>query len=142
MSQTSINAFKEISEQLPEKRRIVYNTLKDNPNCSFYRIAFILKWNVNKVSNRFNELENAGFIEKTGEESHGKFTRDCFSVISDIEKIIEKQNQLYIHFVDAKSQLETDYHRCTTKQGKDLLSKRIQYLKIKISNLKMHSVCR
>lgn len=140
MSQTSVKAFQEISEQLPEKRRIVYNTLKSNPNCSFYRIAFILRWNVNKVSNRFNELENAGFIEKTGEESHGKFTRDCFSVITDIDKIIEKQNKLYAHFVDTKSQLETDYHRCQTKHGKELLAKRIQYLKTKISNLKMHSI--
>lgn len=140
MSQTSIKAFQEISEQIPEKRRMVYTALKNNPNNTFYRIAFILSWNVNKVSNRFNELENAGLIEKTGEENQGKFTRDRFSVITDIKKIIEKQNELYVFFVDTKSQLETDYHRCKTKEGKELLAKRIQYLKTKISNLKMHSV--
>lgn len=140
MSQTSVKAFQEISEQIPEKRRIVYTALKNNPNNSFYKIAFILGWNVNKVSNRFNELENAGLIEKTGEETRGKFTRDRFSIISDVEKIIEKQNQLYVFFIETKSQLEADYHRCQTKEGKELLAKRIQYLKTKISNLKMHSV--
>ncbi len=140
MSQTSVKAFQEISEQIPEKRRIVYTALKNNPNNSFYRIAFILGWNVNKVSNRFNELENAGLIEKTGEETVKKFTRDRFSAITDIDKIIDRQNQLYVHFVDIKSQLETDYHRCQTKEGKELLRKRIQYLKTKISNLKMVSI--
>jgi DNA-binding transcriptional regulator YhcF (GntR family) len=140
MSQTSVKAFQEISEQLPEKRRIVYSALKSNPNNSFYRIAFILGWNVNKVSNRFNELENAGLIEKTGEETRGKFTRDRFSAITDVDRIIEKQNNLYVSFVDIKAQLETDYHRCQTKEGKELLAKRVQYLKTKISNLKMASI--
>lgn len=139
MSQTSVKAFQEISEQIPEKRRTVYTALKNNPNNSFYRIAFILGWNVNKVSNRFNELENAGMIEKTGEETQGKFTRDRFSVITDKDKIIEKQNELYVFFTETKSQLEADYHRCQTQEGKDLLRKRIQYLKTKISNLKLHS---
>lgn len=140
MSQNSVAAFQEISDKLPEKRKAVYIALKNNPNSTFYRIAFLLSWNVNKVSNRINELENAGLIVKTGEEKQGKYSRYKFTVITDREKIIENQNQLYVHFVDEKSQLERDHRACLTKTGKELIFKRIEYYKNKISNLKMLSI--
>ncbi|MDV7696262.1 hypothetical protein N6B72_04935 [Chryseobacterium soli] len=140
MSQNSIAAFQEISEKLPEKRKVVYEVLKDYPNSTFYQIAFKLSWNVNKVSNRINELENAGLINKTGEEKRDKYVRDKFSVITDIDEIINRQIDLYVFFVDTKAQLETDYRRCETKEGKELLAKRVKYLKNKISNLKALSI--
>lgn len=140
MSQSSLKAFQEISEKLPGKRKIVFLALYNNPNNTFYKIAFILGCNVNKVSNRFNELENAGLIEKTGIEKRGKYERGKYSVVTDLEKIIENQNQLYVHFVDEKSQLERDHRKCQTKAGKNLLKKRINYYKNKIKNLKMLSI--
>ncbi|ROI05483.1 hypothetical protein EGI16_03595 [Chryseobacterium sp. G0240] len=140
MSQNSLKALQEISEELPEKRKLVYYKLKEFPNSTFYQIAFKLSWNVNKVSNRINELVNAGLIKKTGEEHRGKFTRDKFSVIDDPDEIIQRQNELYVSFIDAKSQLESDHRRCETKQGKSLIVKRINYLNNKISNLKMLSL--
>jgi Mn-dependent DtxR family transcriptional regulator len=140
MSQNSLKAFQDISEELPEKRRAVYLMLEENPNSTFYQIAFKLSWNVNKVSNRMNELANSGLIKKTGEEQRGKFIRDKFSVIADVNEIIQRQNELYAFFIDTKSQLEADHHRCETKQGKALLIKRINYLKNKISNLKTLSI--
>lgn len=140
MSQSSLKAFQEISEKLPEKRKMVFTAIYNNPNSTFYRIAFILGCNVNKVSNRFNELENAGLIKKTGTEKRGKYERGKYSVITDRETIIENQNQLYVHFVDEKSQLERDHRKCRTKAGKELIFKRIEYYKEKIKNLKMLSI--
>ena len=136
MSITSIRAFAEIQVKLPDRRREVYKAIAENPNSSIYDIADVLGWNLNQVSNRINELVNSGLVEKTGSEIHGRFERDLFSVITDMEKIIAKQNQLYSGFVQAKADLEADYHKCETEQGKELLKNRIEYYKNKISLLK------
>ena len=114
-------------------------TLSKFPNSSFYDISYKLGWNVNKVSNRFNELQNAGLIVKTGTETRGKFERELFSIVTDKDSIINKQNELYRYFTDCKSQLEEDYLRCETKEGKGLIRKRIDYMKTKISNLKLQT---
>lgn len=136
MSITSTKAFAEIQVKLPERRREVYKAIAENPNSSIYDIADVLGWNLNQVSNRINELVNSGLVEKTGSEIHGKFERDLFSVITDKEKIIEKQRQLYKGFLSAKEDLEADYQNCKTENGRKILKNRIEYYKEKIRNLK------
>ena len=136
MSITSTKAFADIQVKLPERRREVYKAIAENPNSSIYDIADVLGWNLNQVSNRINELVNSGLVEKTGSEIHGKFERDLFSVITDKEKIIEKQRQLYKGFLSAKEDLEADYQNCKTENGRKILKNRIEYYKEKISNLK------
>lgn len=136
MSITSTKAFAEIQVKLSDRRREVYKAIAENPNSSIYDIADVLGWNLNQVSNRINELINLGLIEKTGSEIHGRFERDLFSIITEKERVIAKQNQLYSGFVQAKADLEADYHKCETEQGKELLKNRIEYYKNKISLLK------
>lgn len=136
MSITSTKAFAEIQVKLPERRREVYKAIAENPNSSIYDIADVLGWNLNQVSNRINELVNSGLVEKTGSEIHGKFERDLFSVITDKEKIIEKQRQLYKGFTSVKADLEVDYNNCKTENGRKILKNRIEYYKEKIRNLK------
>lgn len=136
MSITSTKAFTEIQVKLPERRREVYKAIAENPNSSIYDIADVLGWNLNQVSNRINELVNSGLVEKTGSEIHGKFERDLFSVITDKEKIIEKQRQLYKGFTSIKDDLEADYNNCKTENGRKILKNRIEYYKEKIRNLK------
>jgi hypothetical protein len=136
MSITSTKAFADIQVKLPERRREVYKAIAENPNSSIYDIADVLGWNLNQVSNRINELVNSGLVEKTGSEIHGKFERDLFSVITDKEKIIEKQRQLYKGFLSAKEDLEADYQNCKTENGRKILKNRIEYYKEKIRNLK------
>ena len=132
MSITSTKAFAEIQVKLPDRRREVYKAIAENPNSSIYDIADVLGWNLNQVSNRINELVNSGLVEKTGSEIHGKFERDLFSVITDKEKIIEKQRQLYKGFTSVKA----DYNNCKTENGRKILKNRIEYYKEKIRNLK------
>ncbi len=136
MSITSIRAFVEIQVKLPERRREVYKAIAENPNSSFYDIADVLGWNLNQVSNRINELVNSGLVEKTGSEIHGRFERDLFSVITDMEKIIAKQRQLYKGFLSAKEDLEADYQNCKTENGRKILKNRIEYYRTKIKDLK------
>ena len=136
MSITSTKAFAEIQVKLPDRKREVYKAIAENPNSSIYDIADVLGWNLNQVSNRINELVNSGLVEKTGSEIHGKFERDLFSVITDKEKIIEKQRQLYKGFLSAKEDLEADYQNCKTENGRKILKNRIEYYKEKIRNLK------
>ena len=136
MSITSTKAFAEIQVKLPDRRREVYKAIAENPNSSIYDIADVLGWNLNQVSNRINELVNSGLVEKTGSEIHGKFERDLFSVITDKEKIIEKQRQLYKGFLSAKEDLEADYQNCKTENGRKILKNRVEYYKEKIRNLK------
>ncbi len=136
MSITSTKAFAEIQVKLPERRREVYKAIAENPNSSIYDIADVLGWNLNQVSNRINELVNSGLVEKTGSEIHGRFERDLFSVITDMEKIIEKQRQLYKGFLSAKEDLEADYQNCKTENGRKILKNRIEYYRTKIKDLK------
>ena len=136
MSITSTKAFAEIQVKLPDRRREVYKAIAENPNSSIYDIADVLGWNLNQVSNRINELVNSGLVEKTGSEIHGKFERDLFSVITEKERVIAKQNQLYSGFVQAKADLEADYNNCKTENGRKILKNRIEYYKEKIRNLK------
>ena len=75
-------------------------------------------------------------VEKTGSEIHGRFERDLFSVVTDMEKIIEKQRQLYKGFVSAKEDLEADYQNCKTENGRKILKNRIEYYRTKIKDLK------
>ena len=136
MSITSTKAFAEIQVKLPDRRREVYKAIAENPNSSIYDIADVLGWNLNQVSNRINELVNSGLVEKTGSEIHGRFERDLFSVVTDMEKIIEKQRQLYKGFVSAKEDLEADYQNCKTENGRKILKNRIEYYRTKIKDLK------
>jgi hypothetical protein len=136
MSVTSTRAFVEIQKKLPERRREVHKAIAENPNSSIYDIADVLGWNLNQVSNRINELVNSGLVEKTGSEIHGRFERDLFSVVTDMEKIIEKQRQLYKGFVSAKEDLEADYQNCKTENGRKILKNRIEYYRTKIKDLK------
>ena len=136
MSITSTKAFAEIQVKLPERRREVHKAIAENPNSSIYDIADVLGWNLNQVSNRINELVNSGLVEKTGSEIHGRFERDLFSVVTDMEKIIEKQRQLYKGFVSAKEDLEADYQNCKTENGRKILKNRIEYYRTKIKDLK------
>ena len=136
MSITSIRAFVEIQVKLPERRREVYKAIAENPNSSFYDIADVLGWNLNQVSNRINELVNSGLVEKTGSEIHGRFERDLFSVITDMEKIIAKQRQLYKGFLSEKEDLEADSKNCKTENGRKILKNRIEYYRTKIKDLK------
>mgnify|MGYP000917842249 CR=1 FL=1 len=136
MSITSTRAFAEIQKKLPERRREVHKAIAENPNSSIYDIADVLGWNLNQVSNRINELVNSGLVEKTGSEIHGRFERDLFSVVTDMEKIIEKQRQLYKGFVSAKEDLEADYQNCKTENGRKILKNRIEYYRTKIKDLK------
>ena len=136
MSITSTRAFVEIQKKLPERRREVHKAIAENPNSSIYDIADVLGWNLNQVSNRINELVNSGLVEKTGSEIHGRFERDLFSVVTDMEKIIEKQRQLYKGFVSAKEDLEADYQNCKTENGRKILKNRIEYYRTKIKDLK------
>lgn len=140
MSRSSNRAFAEITDKLPEKRKEVFIALKNRPNSTFYDIAYWLGWNVNKVSNRINELLNSGLIEKTGIEVRGKFEREKYSVITDRKKIIERQQELYVCFTASKNDLEGDYRLCQSEYGKQLIAKRIRYMKDKISSLKEISV--
>ena len=77
------------------------------------------------MSNRINELVNSGLVEKTGSEIHGRFERDLFSIITEKERVIAKQNQLYSGFVQAKADLEADYNNCKTENGRKILKNRI-----------------
>ncbi|MDV3585580.1 hypothetical protein ATE49_15425 [Elizabethkingia miricola] len=136
MSITSNQTYSQVREHLPEKRRLVYDAIKEMKSCTFYDVANYLRLEINQVSNRFNELLFAGYIKVIGSEKNGIYERDLYTIIENKSEIIKTQEKLYQGYVDSKSELEQDFHRCQTNEGKNLLRKRINHLKTKINNLK------
>ena len=67
-TQNSIESYMEmvLSEELGEKQRVVYDYIKNNPDCSYNDIARALKQHHNTVTARIKELRDAGYVITSG----------------------------------------------------------------------------
>jgi len=62
--QTSIEAFYDL-EKLPEKRRAVYDAIAKLGEACNLDIAYELRWPINRVTPRTNELVAKGLVEQS-----------------------------------------------------------------------------
>ena len=68
-TQNSIDSYIDlcISGQLGEKQKLVYEFIKNNPNCTYNEISRGLKEAHNTVTARIKELREYGFIVRSGD---------------------------------------------------------------------------
>ena len=63
MQDTSLKAYKDILDTLGDKQRQVLETIKYFGICTDRMISESLRWNINSVTGRTNELVKLGIIE-------------------------------------------------------------------------------
>lgn len=61
--QTSIEAYHEL-QKLPEKRRAVYDVIEKLGEACNLDIAYELRWPINRITPRTNELVALGLVEE------------------------------------------------------------------------------
>lgn len=68
MRDTSMEAYKEIKDDLPEKRRMVLEAIrkKENEGATLFELVPILNKPINEISGRVTELARDGLIEEAG----------------------------------------------------------------------------
>lgn len=67
-TQNSIDSYMEmvVSEELGEKQKVVYEYIRDHPDCSYNDVARALKQHHNTVTARIKELRDMGYIITVG----------------------------------------------------------------------------
>lgn len=68
VTHNSIESYLEmvVSEELGEKQRVVYEYIREHPDCSYNDIARALKQHHNTVTARIKELRDAGYVITSG----------------------------------------------------------------------------
>lgn len=66
IQQTSIRAFREISEEINDRQAKVYNTIALMPKINNTEIAKYLKKPINTITPRVHELRKKGLIKQAG----------------------------------------------------------------------------
>ena len=61
-SLTSLPAYQVAKENINDKQKIIYNTIKKLGICSDHQIADFLGWTINRVTPRRGELHDSGKI--------------------------------------------------------------------------------
>ena len=65
--QTQLDAYRDIQEKLPERRKIVMQLILNCGNgLTLFEAESLLHWPVNRLSGRFTELRDAGMILDSG----------------------------------------------------------------------------
>lgn len=64
MQQTSLEAYKDLIDKLPEKRRVVYEAIKHLGIVCNYEIAQYLYAPINSITPRTNELVKIGLVQE------------------------------------------------------------------------------
>jgi len=77
MQATSLQAYKEIADTLPEKRRAVFGAIHraGGRGSTLFELVDALKWPVNWISGRVTELKDAEFIYDSGDRRVNPQTR-------------------------------------------------------------------
>lgn len=65
--ETQLAAWQEVQDELPEKRRIVFQMIaRHERGVTLFQLVNLLNWPVNSISGRLTELERSGRIEDSG----------------------------------------------------------------------------
>lgn len=75
VAETSKQAYDSIKEKLGKNQQIVLGTIAIHEPVSNEKLAYILGWEINRITGRVNELEKAGKIEKSEKYGFSKAGR-------------------------------------------------------------------
>lgn len=68
IQQTSLEAYECIMENIGYCQKLIYDTITHNSGCSNHDIAFILGWEINRVTPRVKELRDKGYVSIKGDK--------------------------------------------------------------------------
>lgn len=66
IAETSRESYHKLIPRLGVKQQVIYEVIKEYGPITNERIAYILGWEINKVTGRVNELASIGIIEHRG----------------------------------------------------------------------------
>lgn len=118
LAHTSKSAYDSIRDSLGAKQRQVYDVIRRNEPVTNEQIAYLLGWEINRVTGRVNELVKMGFVAQMG---HAKtksgrnakaWTTKAISAIDhkikqaiDLDDIHDKPRQTAMFSLTATEQL-------------------------------------
>lgn len=130
-------AFKAIIEQLPERRKFVFNLIQGNPCISSQDLSGMAFLPINEVVPRITELKDMYLIVEEGSKVN-KFTQKnntVYRAITNIDERIDLINAAFVRLREEKSKLETDYQLGLSSFTKEMVKKGIDKIKNKILSL-------
>lgn len=145
MSQISIQtrnqAYLEVLGSLPEKRRIVYQTIRLLGRATNKQIAEFLNWPINCVTGRVTELAKM-FLVKSESKDDQTLTGYEHAIWQPVESV-EEWEALMNRFIEQASQkvrlMEADLSQELSRESKSILEKEISRIKSRIK--KTQAVC-
>ena len=62
----SLDAYRQIAQELPRKRASVYFTIVQNPGITRQALSIAMHWPINSITGRVTELINADLVMERG----------------------------------------------------------------------------
>jgi len=104
---TQGDAYQDIKDKLPERRRKVFEVIARSKGVASFEIAMILNWPINCVSGRVTELADAGIIE----DKSGRVSNPRSSKANILWEVAENARQGNFGFVDEYTGTVSDASR-------------------------------
>jgi len=132
----SINAFKQIQDKIPSKRKRIYQIVESNVAISLQEICDRYNISSNSVSPRLLELRETGLIKVVGTRISKKSNMEMamYSATTENERI-EIVNKKYQELIDKKNKLINDLNLNLSTLTRDAVKRHIRKIEVNISRL-------
>lgn len=138
--QTRNQAYANIQDMLPEKRKRIYNIISLFGPCTPQQICREENWQHNVVNPRFTELAEVGLIKEVG-KIENKFSSNLntlWEITSDAERI-QINNKRFVELRNKKDAILTDFHLNMSSCSIEILKLEIHRIDKQIKNLEKWS---
>ena len=130
------NAFKEIQDKLPKRRKYIYELIQAIGIVSPQEICEKYSFKSNEISPRFTELRNSGYIKIVGSRLSKRSNKyNAVYRITTEEERIEIINKKYQELIDQKNKLINDLNLGLSELTKSTVKKHIYKIDNIISSL-------
>ena len=130
-------AYHSIVDKLPEKRKLIFELIKENKQCTAQELSEKYLLPINEITGRITELKDFCLIVEIDSKDN-RWTgckNTTYQVIQTEDERINLINKKFVQYRDAKDKLINDYNLHLSDISKELLNKEIKKLQTKINHL-------
>ena len=127
-TQNRNKVYYEILENLPKKRKLIFNIIKENKGISTQEINKNYNWKVNEISGRITELEKMCLISAVGSSKNSTTNKSntIYVAIKDLSTITNMRNERAQELIDENNSLINDFILLKSSLSKSILNRRIR----------------
>ena len=130
-------AYHSILDNLPEKRKLIFELIKENGQCTAQELSEKYLLPINEITGRITELKDMCLIVEFGSKENRwtKQNNTSYQVIQKEDERIDLINKKFVEYRDAKDKLINDFNLNLSNTSKSLIKNEIRKIQKKINYL-------